>query len=152
MSDPKYTIYYWPGVPGRGEYIRLAFEASGVPYTYVDDVGEVVKLLGTTEHTPNPHFAPPILKIEYASGKTNFLSQSTNCLAYIGSKYGLVGDREDDDEETRAFRRAKCNQYVLTAMDLGIESHDVSEYCYNISKAGTYRHLVTPPDRTLFVL
>lgn len=31
-TDPAYELLYWPGIPGRGEFIRLAFEAAGVPY------------------------------------------------------------------------------------------------------------------------
>jgi glutathione S-transferase len=27
-----YELWYWPGVPGRGEFIRLAFEAGGIAY------------------------------------------------------------------------------------------------------------------------
>ena len=35
-SRPEYELFYWPGIQGRGEFIRLAFEDAGVPY---DDVG-----------------------------------------------------------------------------------------------------------------
>lgn len=32
-SDPnQWKLYYWPGIKGRGEYVRLAFEEAGVPY------------------------------------------------------------------------------------------------------------------------
>ena len=31
-----YQLYYWPGLQGRGEFVRLALEAAGAPYT---DVG-----------------------------------------------------------------------------------------------------------------
>ena len=37
-SDPPYRLFYWPGIQGRGEFVRLAFEASGVPYV---DVGRL---------------------------------------------------------------------------------------------------------------
>jgi hypothetical protein len=32
-TNPPYELLYWPGIPGRGEFIRLAFEAAGVSYT-----------------------------------------------------------------------------------------------------------------------
>ena len=36
MSERKdsyeYVLYYHPKIPGRGEYIRLLFEAAGKPY------------------------------------------------------------------------------------------------------------------------
>jgi hypothetical protein len=35
-DDALYELIYWPGLPGRGEFIRLAFEESGTPYV---DVG-----------------------------------------------------------------------------------------------------------------
>jgi glutathione S-transferase len=31
-TQPPYELVYWPGIPGRGEFIRLAFEAAGVSY------------------------------------------------------------------------------------------------------------------------
>lgn len=31
-THPSYELIYWPGIPGRGEFIRLAFEAAGVSY------------------------------------------------------------------------------------------------------------------------
>src|SRR5258708_18370926 len=35
MADEDYELYYWPGIQGRGEFIRLAFEEAGVPYVDV---------------------------------------------------------------------------------------------------------------------
>jgi glutathione S-transferase len=32
-NHPRYELLYHPGIPGRGEFIRLCFEATGVPYT-----------------------------------------------------------------------------------------------------------------------
>ena len=34
-DDATWRLYYWPGVKGRGEYVRLAFEEAGVPYVDV---------------------------------------------------------------------------------------------------------------------
>ncbi len=32
-SDEKpWDLYYWPGLPGRGEFVRVVFEDAGVPY------------------------------------------------------------------------------------------------------------------------
>ena len=31
-TNPPYELLYWPGIPGRGEFVRLAFEAAGVSY------------------------------------------------------------------------------------------------------------------------
>lgn len=27
-----YELWYWNGIPGRGEFVRLALEAGGIPY------------------------------------------------------------------------------------------------------------------------
>jgi hypothetical protein len=39
-THPPYELLYWPGIPGRGEFIRLAFEAAGVPYKDVANESE----------------------------------------------------------------------------------------------------------------
>jgi glutathione S-transferase len=31
-NSGQYTLHYWGGIPGRGEFMRLAFEHAGVPY------------------------------------------------------------------------------------------------------------------------
>ena len=30
-----YELYYWPGIQGRGEFVRLALEAAGASYVDV---------------------------------------------------------------------------------------------------------------------
>jgi glutathione S-transferase len=35
-DQQTWKLWYWPGIKGRGEYVRLAFEEAGVPYV---DVG-----------------------------------------------------------------------------------------------------------------
>ncbi len=30
-----YQLYYWPGIQGRGEFVRLALEAAGADYVDV---------------------------------------------------------------------------------------------------------------------
>ena len=31
----RYELYYWPGIQGRGEFVRLALEAAGAEYVDV---------------------------------------------------------------------------------------------------------------------
>ena len=31
----RYELYYWPGIQGRGEYVRLALEQAGADYADV---------------------------------------------------------------------------------------------------------------------
>ena len=63
-----YELYYWPGIQGRGEFVRLALEEAGAPYVDVArergpgrGVAAMTKMLkgGGGALTP---FAPPLLK------------------------------------------------------------------------------------------
>ena len=31
-SEKPWDLYYWPGLQGRGEFVRLVLEDAGVPY------------------------------------------------------------------------------------------------------------------------
>jgi glutathione S-transferase len=143
-SSGPYTLYYWPEIPGRAEFVRLAFEAVRHPYTEDNDVGTLAGLALNPDATgAPPHFAPPVLAFPLPAGMGTgkgkgregeeaaegapraFLSQTPAILAYLGPRLGLVGDLDDDDEEVRELRRAHVNQLVLTALDLNNEAHDV---------------------------
>lgn len=87
-----YELIYWPGLPGRGEYIRLVFEEAGVPYTdkavtspdaaVKDVLNRIGDNLGS-EINP-PFFAPPILR-----HGDFYISQTPNILQYIAPRHGL---------------------------------------------------------------
>jgi glutathione S-transferase len=51
-THPQYELLYWPGIPGRGEFIRLAFEAAGVSYK---DVSNASKDGPSTPSHPHHH-------------------------------------------------------------------------------------------------
>jgi glutathione S-transferase len=36
MPSPAYELYYWPGIQGRGEFVRLVLEDAGADYV---DIG-----------------------------------------------------------------------------------------------------------------
>ena len=40
MSADAYDFWYWPNIPGRGEFVRLTLEACGI--AYVDCAREIV--------------------------------------------------------------------------------------------------------------
>ena len=46
-TDEGYDLLYWPGMPGRGESIRLCFEETGTPYNDVANTAKdgIVSLL-----------------------------------------------------------------------------------------------------------
>src|SRR3546814_6015121 len=66
-----YRLYYWPGIQGRGEFVRLALEEAGVAYV---DVGmdeaegglETVQALLDAHGAVHTPFATPVL----GNGKT----------------------------------------------------------------------------------
>ena len=114
----EYELFYWPGIQGRGEFVRLAFEAAGVPY---DDVGRrparegggaaaVARLLEEKGPWLTP-FGPPVLR----HGRV-LVAHTAAILEYLGPRLGLV----PRDEASR--RRA--HQIQLTIADLVSEVHD----------------------------
>jgi len=111
-----YELYYWPGIQGRGEFVRLALEAAGAPYVDVARErgagrgvkGMVGKLEGGAPQTP---FAPPFLR----DGDI-IVSHVANILQYLGPKLGLA----PKDEAGRFFAQG----LQLTITDFVSEVHD----------------------------
>jgi len=109
-----YELYYWAGIQGRGEFVRLALEEAGAEYTDVArrPGGEqaMMRLLGEAggEH---PAFAPPFLK----AGEL-VIAQTANILLYLGSHHGLA----PVDEAGRLW----AHQLQLTIADFVDEVHD----------------------------
>lgn len=128
MSEPQALLTLNIGIPGRGEYIRLAFEASGVPFkdtgNEAENGGSVIvsaccdKDSTGDENGNPPSFAPPALRVpgEGKDGKTLFITQTPNILLYLGPRLGLAGE----DEVDALF----VNELTLTALDLSNEAHD----------------------------
>lgn len=112
-----YEFYYWPGIQGRGEFVRLALEAAGAPYVDVArgrGAGRGVKgLMSMLEGAAAPQtpFAPPFLR----DGAV-VVSHVANILHYLGPKLGLA----PKDEAGRIF----ANGLQLTITDLVAEVHD----------------------------
>lgn len=110
-----YQLYYWPGLQGRGEFIRLALEDSKVPYNDIGRAGksglaEMLKIL-QAKNLPTPPFAPPFLK----DGAT-IIPHVANILMYLAPKLGLV----PKPEKTRHV----ANGLQLTITDIVTEIHD----------------------------
>jgi glutathione S-transferase len=113
-----YELFYWPGLQGRGEFIRLALEEGGADYVDVargrerdgHGVKAMMKLMAsaTAAHIP---FAPPFLR----DGDL-LLPQTANILFYLGPKLGLAPRGEG--------LRFVANGLQLTIMDAVREVHD----------------------------
>jgi len=110
----KYELYYWPGIPGRGEFVRLALEYGGVAYVDVarkaKGMAAMMRFLGD-QSSSRPPFAPPFLK----SGKI-VIAQTANILLYLGPRLGLA----PKDEAGRLW----VHQLQLTIADFVGEAHD----------------------------
>lgn len=113
-----YELYYWPGIQGRGEFVRLALEEAGVDYVDVakDPGGEQTaarKLMHFMQDAklPHPPFAPPVLKAGDLA-----IAQTTNILMYLGEHHGLA----PTDEAGRLW----THQLQLTMADWVVEVHD----------------------------
>lgn len=115
----KYILHYWPVIPGRGEYVRLALESVQCPYTEKNKPWELVMKID--EEINPPHFAPPLLEI-VEEEKAAILSQTPAILAYLAPILGLDGKSSKTSKE---IMRAQVNQITLTVLDLNDEVHDV---------------------------
>ncbi len=85
----RYEQYYWPGIQGRGEFVRLALEDAAAEYV---DVARLAKrgmpaLMRFLESrsVERPPFAPPFLK----AGSV-VITQTANILLFLGPRIGLV--------------------------------------------------------------
>lgn len=110
----QYELFYWPGIQGRGEFVRLALEDAGASYRDVarESKGEstLMAMLGDDRIT-RPSFAPPFLK----AGEL-VIGQTANILQYLGPRLGLAPEDEAD--------RLWLHQLQLTIADIVAEAHD----------------------------
>lgn len=114
----KYELYYWPHIPGRGEFVRLALEQGGADYVDVGRLPEsegggrpaVQKMLEKAADGRTP-FAPPILKV----GKL-LVFQTANILQYLGPRLRLAPKAEAG--------RLWAHQLQLVLADMVVEAHD----------------------------
>lgn len=107
-----YELFYWPGIQGRGEFVRLALEEAGAEYVDVARREGGLELLNAAlEIEEYPAFAPPFLK---AGEQT--IGQVANILLYLGEQHALAPRSEPG--------RLWAHQLQLTIADLVTEVHD----------------------------
>jgi glutathione S-transferase len=120
-----YELFYWPGIQGRGEFVRLALEEAGADYLdvarHAGGEAAMMKLIRSGS-APQIPFAPPFLR----DGDL-VLAQVANILMYLGPKLGLV-------PRATALRHV-ANGLQLTITDIVAEVHDSH---HPISKALYY--------------
>lgn len=110
----RYELYYWPGIQGRGEFVRLALEDAGADYVEVARQSRGMAAMSyfmedrTVKHPP---FAPPFLK----AGKL-VIAQTANILFFLGARLGLAPKPDAG--------RLWAHQLQLTIADWVAEVHD----------------------------
>jgi glutathione S-transferase len=110
----RYQLYYWPGIQGRGEFVRLALEDAGAAYDDVarkaDGMNRMMAMMEGQRDT-RPPFAPPFLK----AGKL-VIAQVAEILLWLGPKLKLAPRAE--------VERLWLHQLQLTVADFVKEIHD----------------------------
>jgi glutathione S-transferase len=114
----RYVLYYWPGIQGRGEFVRLALEEAGADYMDTALVAEkdgggvpAIERYLEGEDVKRPPFAPPFL----GAGR-QLIGQTANILLFLGARHGLA--------PPDAAGRLWTHQLQLTIADLVAEAHD----------------------------
>ena len=106
----KYELYYWPGIQGRGEFVRLALEDAGAEYADVGrGRGGVEKMMAAMKR--HHVFAPPFLR-----AGTVVVAQTALILHFLGPRIGLAPKAEK--------ARLWLHQQQLTITDWVVEAHD----------------------------
>jgi glutathione S-transferase len=111
----RYELYYWPGIQGRGEFVRLALEDAGASYVDVARRPRGMKAMthmmesSAVRHLP---FAPPFLR----AGEL-VVAQTANILHFLGPRLNLAPKSE--------AQRLWLHQLQLTVADWLVEAHDV---------------------------
>lgn len=110
----RYGLWYWPGIQGRGEFVRLPLEAAGIAYRdCAREDGVDALLANLAAHAgKRGSFAPPYLELDGL-----VIGQVANILLYLGERHQLAPSNMAD--------RLWLNQMQLTISDLVAEAHNV---------------------------
>lgn len=114
-----YQLHYWPGIQGRGEFVRLALETAGAPYVDVarGDEEQDAGLPAMMRYLEGPGIArPPFACPFLVDGKT-VVGQTAAILLYLGPRLRLAPLGEAD--------RLWTHQVQLTLGDFVQEIHDL---------------------------
>lgn len=134
----KYELFYWPGIQGRAEFIRLALEEGGAAYRDLAIVPEsqgggarAIREVLAAAGMSRPPFAPPVLR----AGR-QLIAQTANILLFLGSRLRLA----PADEPGRLW----AHQLQLTLLDFYEEifhtHHPLGDgYAYEEQRAAAQR-------------
>jgi glutathione S-transferase len=107
-----YDLWYWTGIPGRGEFVRLALEAGSIPYRdRAREEGDAAMIADMGRRANLAPFAPPYL----VAGEL-CIAQTANILLFLGDRH--LGPKDE------AARHA-AQMIQLTVADMVVEAHNV---------------------------
>lgn len=108
-----YNLWYWPGVQGRGEFVRLALEAGGIDYRdCARELGADALRADMRGYGGRQPFAPPYLELDGIA-----IAQVAAILLYLGERHHLAPSNMAD--------RMWLHQVQLTVTDFVAEVHQV---------------------------
>lgn len=120
-GEAGWSLYYH-GSPmkGRGEYLRLLFEAAQVPFREVGDFPSIKALCDSFSYpalggAPFAAYAPPVLVTPEGSS----ISQTTAAAHLLGRRFGLFPDSAEDE--------SRCLQVACSVADL----HSEGRQCFH---------------------
>lgn len=105
-----YDLWYWPGLPGRGEFVRLTLEAAGLAYRDRGVEEGADALLADMAKGDRPPFAPPYLRVQGQA-----IAQVANILTWLTERHDLAPHAD----------RTWLHQLQLTISDMVAEVHNV---------------------------
>jgi glutathione S-transferase len=116
MSDPVYELYYWPTIPGRGEFVRLVLEDADQPYVDIARLpeaegGGVAGLQRALAAAPLG-LAPPMLKL----GQTS-ICQTLQICNFVAKRQGRLPAGRSGESDAQHL--------AGTLYDFVVEIHNV---------------------------
>lgn len=109
-----YELFYWPGLQGRGEFVRLVLEDAAAEYVDVARTpGGMQRMMAALAHGLDGFqpFAPPFLR----AGKT-VIAQTANVTRWLAERHHLAPASDHG--------AAAASTIALTIADLVAEVHD----------------------------
>ena len=86
-TPPRFKLYYWPGFPGRGEFMRLLFAESNTPY---QDVYRHLTFEAARQYcyASSQFFAVPAIE-DRDNKEIGVISQTCVIMRYLAVQCGL---------------------------------------------------------------
>lgn len=87
-NSSDFHLIYWPGLPGRGEFVRLALEEAGIAYKDTAHQAEGMTVMQAQVAGDDKN--PPVFAVPALRHGDVLISQTPNILQYLGEVAGLA--------------------------------------------------------------